>query len=74
MVLAKKTNQSPVKLAESIKQIIEKNLEDFSTIEIAGPGFINLRFTPELYQELILKILKSNLNGIYNVIDAITVC
>ena len=60
LVLAKKTNQSPIKLAESIKQIIEKNLEDFSTIEIAGPGFINLRFTPELYQELILKILKSN--------------
>ena len=60
LVLAKKTKQSPVKLAESIKKIIELNLEDFSTIEVAGPGFINLRFLSATYQKLILSILKSN--------------
>ena len=60
LVLAKKTKQSPVKLAESIKKIIELNLEDFSTIEVAGPGFINFRFSPKTYQKLILSILKSN--------------
>ena len=60
LVLAKKTKQSPIKLAESIKNIIQENLDDFSTIEVAGPGFINLRFTSKTYQKLILDIFKSN--------------
>ena len=60
LVLAKKTKQSPKKLAETIKIIIEENLDDFSTIEVAGPGFINFRFSPKTYQKLILDILKSN--------------
>ena len=57
LVLAKKTKQSPKKLAESIKKIIEENLDDFSTIEVAGPGFINFRFSPITLQKLILNIL-----------------
>ena len=60
LVLAKKTKQSAKKLAESIKKIIEENLDDFSTIEVAGPGFINFRFSPITLQKLILNILKSN--------------
>ena len=60
LVLAKKTKQSPVKLAEFIKKIIQDNLDDFSTIEVAGPGFINFRFSTKTYQKLILSILKSN--------------
>jgi len=60
LVLAKKTKQSPVKLAKSIKKIIHANLKDFSTIEVAGPGFINFKFSPNTYQKLILNILKSN--------------
>ena len=62
LVLAKKTKQSPVKLAESIKKIIQEKLVDFSTVEVAGPGFINLKFTSKTYQKLILDILKSNKN------------
>ena len=60
LVLGKKTKQPPVKLAESIKKIIQDNLEDFSAIEVAGPGFINFRFSTKAYQKLILNILKSN--------------
>jgi len=60
LVLAKKTKQSPVKLAENIKKLILGNLDDFSAIEVAGPGFINFRFTSMSYQKIILKILKSN--------------
>ena len=60
LILAKKTKQSPIKLAESIKKIIQENLEDFSTIEVAGPGFINFRFSSKTYQKLMLTILKSN--------------
>ena len=60
LVLSKKTKQSPLILAESIKKIIQENLEDFSTIEVAGPGFINFRFSSQTYQKLMLEILKSN--------------
>jgi len=60
LVLAKKTKQSPIKLAESIKEVILENLEDFSSIEVAGPGFINFKFSSTIYQKLILKILKTN--------------
>ena len=48
LILAKKIKQSPIKLAESVKKIIKDNLDDFSDIEIAGPGFSNLMFTPEV--------------------------
>jgi len=74
LILAKKTKQPPVKLAESIKKIIKENLDDFSTVEIAGPGFINFRFTTKKYQQLILNILRSkdkygsnNKNEKYNI-------
>ena len=58
--LAKKTKQSPIKLAESLKKIIQTNLDDFSEISIAGPGFINFRFSKQIYQKLIINILKIN--------------
>ena len=60
LVLAKKTKQSPIKLAKLIKELIHEGLNDFSEIVIAGPGFINFRFNSETYQKLILKILESN--------------
>ena len=59
LILAKKIKQPPVKLAESIKALILKNLDDFSEIKIAGPGFINFRFSTKLYQKLIVNILES---------------
>ena len=60
LVLAKKIKQPPVKLANLIKDIILKDLTDFSEIEIAGPGFINFRFNSKTYQKLILEIIKSD--------------
>jgi len=59
LVLAKKSKQSPVKLANLIKETLQKNLNDFSDIVIAGPGFINFRFTSKTYQEIIINILKT---------------
>ena len=74
LILAKKSKQSPIKLAESIKKIIKENVDDFSSIEVAGPGFINFRFTLKMYQQLIHNILKSkdkygsnNKNERYNI-------
>jgi len=59
LVLAKKSKQSSIKLANLIKNILQKDLNDFSDIVVAGPGFINFRFTPETYQKLIVNILKT---------------
>jgi arginyl-tRNA synthetase len=60
LVLAKKSNISPIKLAESLKKLILESLDDFSEINIAGPGFINFRFSTKIYQKLIINILNSN--------------
>jgi arginyl-tRNA synthetase len=60
LVLSKKTKQSPIKLAELLKNLILENLDDFSEINIAGPGFINFRFSKEIYQKLIINILKNS--------------
>ena len=60
LVLAKKTKQSQVQLAETIKKLIQEKLDDFSIIEVAGPGFINFKFTSKMYQKLIIDILKTN--------------
>ena len=59
LVLAKKSKQSPIRLANLIKDMLLKNLNDFSDVIIAGPGFINFRFNSKTYQKLISEILKS---------------
>jgi len=60
LVLARRTKRSPVNLAESIKKLLLENLDDFSEISIAGPGFINFRFSVKMYQKIINSILKVN--------------
>ena len=60
LVLAKRAKQSPIKLAETLKKLILESLDDFSEISIAGPGFINFRFSTKMYQKLIISILKTN--------------
>ncbi len=56
MVLTKKAGMPPRALAE---KIIEKlnGAEHLESAEIAGPGFINLRFAPQLWQNQIPVIL-----------------
>jgi len=60
LMLAKKTKQSPIKLANLIKDLILNDLNCFEVIAIAGPGFINFRFNSKTYKKLILEILLSN--------------
>ena len=60
LVLARRTKRSPVNLAKSIKKLILENLDDFSEISIAGPGFINFKFSVKMYQKIIISILKIN--------------
>ena len=55
LVLGKNNKINPKELANSIKELIQKNLKDFDKIQIAGPGFLNLKLAKE---SLILNINK----------------
>ena len=56
LVLGKINKINPKELANKIKDLILKDLKDFEKIEIAGPGFLNLKLTN--------KSLVSNINQI----------
>ena len=55
LVLGKINKLNPKELAIKIKDLIRKNLKDFDNIEIAGPGFLNLKLNDK---SLILNINK----------------
>ena len=59
LVLGKINKTNPKELANKIKYLIIKNLKVFNSVEIAGPGFINLKFTDNTIISNINKILKS---------------
>lgn len=62
MNLAKALKMSPLKIAEILKECLEKNLtEKVKSIEILPPGFVNFRLSPEAHAE-ILKTLNSHEN------------
>ena len=44
LILAKINKQNPKTLSTKIKEIILKEVKDISEIQIAGPGFLNLKF------------------------------
>jgi arginyl-tRNA synthetase len=57
MVLAKKAGKNPRELANLIAQEIKK-LPDVESVEIAGPGFINMRLKSGIWYDVVLEILK----------------
>ncbi|MES2136269.1 MAG: arginine--tRNA ligase, partial [Pseudomonadota bacterium] len=56
MVLAKAAGTNPRALADAIKAKIEA-LPPVTSAEVAGPGFINLRLTPEAWRDELRTIL-----------------
>ena len=58
LILAKLNNQNPKELAIKIKSIFEKN-DQIEAIEIAGPGFLNIKLTTNSLIEIIKDIIKS---------------
>ena len=74
LVLGKINKISPKELANKIKDLILKDLKDFEKIEIAGPGFLNLKLTNKSLISNINQILenkksygKKNSNNNYNI-------
>jgi arginyl-tRNA synthetase len=57
MVLAKAAKTNPRALAELIKPKLEA-LPPVTAVEIAGPGFINLRLTPDAWRDELRTILR----------------
>src|SRR6478672_10118001 len=56
MVLAKAAKTNPRTLAEAIKPKLEA-LPPVTSVEVAGPGFINLRLTPDAWRDELRTIL-----------------
>src|SRR3954467_6015146 len=57
MVLAKGAGTNPRALAEAIKPKLEA-LPPVTNVEIAGPGFINLRLSPDAWRDELRTILR----------------
>ncbi len=62
MVLGKSNKLDPKNLAEILKKIFLKNIKNFSEIEIAGQGFINIRLSKSALINNINLILRSGKN------------
>lgn len=53
MTLAKEMKQSPRAIAESIVDALGREIPFVENIEIAGPGFINVTFTPAGFHQML---------------------
>ena len=73
LVLGKSNNLNPQSFAIKLKSLFEKKINHFDTIEIAGPGFLNIKLSNLAIVKNINSILEnketycaSKSNKIYN--------
>lgn len=62
MRLASKLDKNPREIAEQLKQALGKN-DSFSEIEVAGPGFVNVKLADELLLNMVVSNLSKSLDG-----------
>ena len=60
LVLGKSNNFNPKNLAENIRKILLEKIKNFSVVEIAGPGFLNIKLSNTALINNINSILESN--------------
>jgi len=60
MILAKSNNISPIELAEVLKKNLLLNFKEFKSIEIAGPGFLNINFHLSFWKNYLNQLIRSN--------------
>jgi len=58
MVMAKDAKCKPQDLAHKIAENIQTNCAEIASAQVAGPGFLNLTFTPTFWHKTILEILE----------------
>ena len=59
LVLAKLNKLSPTNLAEDIKVLLLKKIDHFEKIDVAGPGFLNIKLSKEAFIDNINDILRN---------------
>ena len=59
LILAKTNNLNPRTLAEKIRLIILKEDKSIEKMEIAGPGFLNIKLSNDTIKLSIIEIFKS---------------
>ncbi|WP_461211348.1 arginine--tRNA ligase [Desulfocurvus sp. DL9XJH121] len=57
MMLAKQTGKPPRDTAVEIKDFVESRGADVDKAEVAGPGFVNVFFSPDFWQQTVLDVL-----------------
>ena len=62
LVLAKSNKLNPINLAKDIRDLLLKNINHFEQIDIAGPGFLNIKLSKDGFVENINEILKNKNN------------
>ena len=62
LILAKINNLNPKELATNFKKIILKEIKDIENIEVAGPGFLNIKLSKKAIQYLIIEIFNQKKN------------
>ena len=62
MVLGKSNKLNPKKLAEKLRELFLDQIKSFSNVEVAGPGFLNIKLSKSALKENINYILKNNEN------------
>ena len=67
MVVAKRAGKPPRQLAQNIIEKLEVDSTLVDKVEIAGPGFINFRFTNKFFQQQLTEILQAQ--GSYGKLD-----
>ena len=56
--MAKANRKSPRELAEIIKKNLYLNFKELKSIEIAGPGFLNITFANSFWNNYLIKVIK----------------
>ena len=57
MILARANKISQIKMAEIIKDHLMLNFNEFKSIEVAGPGFLNIYFNTSFWENYLNKII-----------------
>ena len=57
MVLSKSNKKPPIDLAKQLAELIKKNDSDISSIDVAKPGFINIKFNKSFWNNFLKEII-----------------
>ena len=60
LIISKINNKPPYEVAEIIKKNLLSNFKEFKSVDIAGPGFLNIQFKVSFWKRILLNIIKFN--------------